>query len=231
MTGRVWPVVMVTGHRPQHLTPPDADWIREQLDRIALKLRDQHSTRHGITGMALGVDMWWADTLHLADIPYTAHIPFPEQPDPWKRHNPEAVTEWHRLRAQAADDHVYGALDGLTGDARKRRAVKLLHERNAGMIASADAVVAVWQRGKRSGGTYSALMKAHQAGMPVVLVDVASRFVTVPSPHRLTQLLYPRRPEALPLPAQNPPPGPLRASTSDRNPLPDHPGTPKPAHA
>jgi hypothetical protein len=182
---------MVTGHRPQHLPADSHDWIRGELHRIAAKLRDQHGTTCGITGMALGSDMWWANSLHRAAVPYVAHIPFPEQPDPWRGKQPDAVAEWHRLRAQAANEHVYGNLDGLTGDARKRRAVQLLHERNAGMIAASDAVIAVWQRGKRSGGTYSALVKAHQVGMPVVLVDVRSRFVTVPSPRRLSTLLHP----------------------------------------
>ncbi|MFI6228604.1 hypothetical protein ACIBCR_14985 [Micromonospora echinospora] len=182
------------------MTSPDADWIREQLDRIAVKLRNHYGTTSGITGMALGVDMWWASTLQLAEIPYTAHIPFPEQPDPWRTRNPEAVAEWKRLRALAADERMYGTLDGLTGDARKRRAVQLLHKRNDGMLAATDAVVAVWQRGKREGGTYSALVKAHQAGKPVVLVDIRSRFVTVPSPRRLAQLLHPERPVPLPLP-------------------------------
>ncbi|MEU4567042.1 hypothetical protein [Micromonospora sp. NPDC023956] len=200
MTAPVWPTVMVTGHRPQHLPAADHDWIREQLDRIAVKLRDKHGTTTGITGMALGADMWWADSLYRAEVPYAAHIPFPQQPDPWP--DPEAVAEWHRLRALAADEHVYGNLDGLTGDTRKRRAVQLLHERNGGMLAASNAAVAVWLRGKRSGGTHSALLKAHQRGMPVVLVDVRSRFVTVPSPRRLDQLLHPDRPATLPLPTQ-----------------------------
>jgi hypothetical protein len=231
VTAPLWPTVMVTGHRPQHLTPADADWIPEQLDQITVKLRDQYGTTHGITGMALGVDTWWAESLHLAEIPYTAHIPFPQQPDPWREYNPEAVAVWERLRALAANETVYGDLDGLTGDARKRRAVALLHKRNAGMVAAASAVVAVWQPSKREGGTYAALKLAHQRGMPVVLVDVTARSVTVPDPGQLARRLHPDRPTTLPPPQGNPSRSPLRASTNDERPPLDHPGTPNPAQS
>lgn len=34
----VWPTVMVTGHRPQHLHPEVRPWVRAELDRLAGKL-------------------------------------------------------------------------------------------------------------------------------------------------------------------------------------------------
>lgn len=203
MTAPAWPQVMVTGHRPQHLTAAE-DWVRAELDRLAVKLRDLHGLTTGITGMALGADMWWAQSLHLAEVPYVAHIPFPQQPDRWRRYNPQAVAEWERLRELAADEVVYGDLVGLAEHARKRVVVRLLHERNDGMLtgrlrgrqvcAPADAVVAVWCPSKLNGGTYSAVVKAHWVGLPVVHVNPDAGTVTMPTPARLARLLFPAEP-------------------------------------
>ncbi|QKW15353.1 hypothetical protein [Verrucosispora sp. NA02020] len=203
MTAPVWSTVTVTGHRPQDIPGTAHGWVRAELARVAVKLRDGHGMTTGITGMALGSDMWWADALHRAGVPFVAHIPFPQQPDPWRRRNPEAVTEWHRLRGLADRDRevVYGDLAGLAEHARKRVVGRLLHERNDGMLRASDAVVAVWRPDKRDGGTYSALVKAHRAGLPVVHINPLARTVTVPSAARLAALLHPGKPQPLPLPA------------------------------
>lgn len=197
MTAPLWPQVMVTGLRPQDIPEDAHGWVRGELARVAAKLRDEHSMTTGITGMALGSDLWWADALHRAGVPFAAHIPFPQQPGPWTRHAPEAVAEWQRLRNLAASEVVYGDLAGLAEHARKRVVVRLLHERNDGMLRAADAVVGVWRPGKRDGGTYSALVKAHRAGLPVVHINPLGRTVTVPSAARLGALLYPGQPAPL----------------------------------
>lgn len=189
MTDTAWPTVMVTGHRPQHLNPATHAWVRAELTRLAVKLRDAHGMALGVTGMALGADLWWADSLHRAGVPFAAHIPFEQQPDPWKRTNPEAVNEWRRLRALAADEKVYGDLAGLAGEARKQMVAKLLHERNDGMLAASSAVVAVWRPSKRGGGTYSAVVKAYHRRLSVILVNSEVRATTMPSRSRLAQLL------------------------------------------
>lgn len=201
MTAPVWPQVMVTGHRPHHLPVGAPAWVRGELDRIAVKLRDGHGMTAGITGMALGADLLWAASLHRAGVPYVAHIPFPEQSDPWRRNNPQAVAEWERLRGLADREVVYGSLAGLTEHTRKRVAVSLLHKRNDGMlaatVAAGGAVVAVWCPSKTNGGTYSAVDKAHRLRLPVVLVNPEARTTTVPSRTRLAHLLNPTAPEPL----------------------------------
>lgn len=63
MTTLVWPAAMVTGHRPKDLPEPVAGWVRGELARLVRKLRDEHGMTRGITGMALGVDQWWARAL------------------------------------------------------------------------------------------------------------------------------------------------------------------------
>lgn len=56
----IFPRVALTGHRPQGLSPSARDWVPLELERLAVKLRDQHGMRVGISGMALGSDIWWA---------------------------------------------------------------------------------------------------------------------------------------------------------------------------
>ncbi|MET8278246.1 hypothetical protein [Micromonospora sp. NPDC005174] len=201
MTAPAWPTVMVTGHRPQDIPADAHGWVRERLTAAAVWLRDERGMTTGITGMALGSDMWWADSLHRAGVPFVAHIPFPQQPDPWREFNPGAVAEWHRLRALAAKVVPYGDLAGLAEHARKRVVVKLLHERNDGMLTATEqaggAVLAVWKPSKRDGGTFSALKKAHQLRLPVILVNPEAQTTTVPSRDRLADLLYPNRPQPL----------------------------------
>ncbi|WP_341719967.1 hypothetical protein QQG74_09775 [Micromonospora sp. FIMYZ51] len=189
--------MMVTGHRPQDIPDDTHGWVRGELARVAVKLRDGYGMTTGITGMALGSDMWWADALHRAGVPFVAHIPFPQQPGPWARRAPEAVAEWCRLRNLAASEVVYGDLAGLAEHARKRVVVSLLHKRNDGMLRTANAVVGVWRPDKRDGGTYSALTKAHRLGLPVIHINPLARTVTVPSAARLAELLYPGKPAPL----------------------------------
>ncbi len=201
MTAPVWPSVMVTGHRPQDIPDDAHGWVRDRLDAGAVWLRDERGTTCGITGMALGSDMWWADAAHRAGVPFVAYIPFPQQPDPWRESNPEAVAAWQRLRALAAKVEPYGDLAGLAVHARKAVVVKLLHERNDGMLnataKAGGAVLAVWCPSKRDGGTYSALKKAHQLGLPVILINPEARTTSMPDRSRLADLLYPNRPQPL----------------------------------
>lgn len=204
MTAPVWSTVMVTGHRPQHLPKPGVrQWVRDELDRVAGKLRADHGMKRGYTGLALGPDQWWADALHWKDTSFVAHIPYLQQPDRWKQSDRE---EWLRLRALAEDEVLYGDLEAVNPAARKWHAVKLLHARNDGMlygvpelpmIGPADACVAVWCPSKRDGGTFSAVEKAHKRNLPVILINPETRITSMPSRDRLADLLYPHRPQSL----------------------------------
>lgn len=153
-----WPVVAATGHRPQHLSPDAREWIRPELDRVAAKLRDEHGTRVGISGMAIGVDQWWARSVLRAGLELWAYVPFPQQPDPW---DDEDRAEWADLIKRAAGVKTFG----------QSYSVKLLHARNDGMLADADAVVAVHRAAKTTGGTASAVKKATRRRLPIIHLD------------------------------------------------------------
>lgn len=177
MTAPVWSTVMVTGHRPQHLRPDSLhDWVRGELDRLAVKLRDDHGMTGGVSGMAIGSDLWWADSLVRAGVPLWAHVPFPQQAVKWTA---EQRAEWERLLRLARKVKTYGGM----------YAVKFLHERNDGMLAAADLCVAVWQPSKRDGGTFSAVEKAYRRRLPLILVNPEARAVTMPTRQRLAVLL------------------------------------------
>lgn len=170
MTARpTWDTVSATGHRPQHLTTDERLWVRGELARITVKLRDHHGMTTGVSGMALGTDLWWAGELVTAEVDLWAHVPFPQQPDPWK---PTDRAEWRRLLSLAKPVTTYGdAYD-----------VKLLHARNDGMLDVSAAVVAVLKGSKTSGGTASAVRKARRRRLPLVHLDPERRTITLSDP-------------------------------------------------
>jgi uncharacterized phage-like protein YoqJ len=158
-TASIWPKVMVTGHRPQHLHPEQQDYAQQELGRLAVKLRDDNGTRVAISGMALGADQWWAHYALLAELELHAYLPFPQQPAKWHH---EQQRTWRALVGQAAVKHFTA----------EHYSVQALHQRNDQMLDAADAVIAVWDPRITTGGTYSCVQKASRLGLPVIHVDL-----------------------------------------------------------
>lgn len=159
-----WDVVAATAHRPQHYTPAETVWVQRELPRVTVKLRDRYGMTTGVSGMAVGGDMWWAAELVEAGVDLWAHVPFPQQPDLWTR---ATRAEWRRLVDLAREVTVYG--DHYDPD--------LFHARNDGMLAVAQAVLAIWKPSKRGGGTVSAVGKAMKRGLPIVHMNPEDRTV------------------------------------------------------
>jgi uncharacterized phage-like protein YoqJ len=170
----VWSVVCATGHR--RIPPAVLPWVRTKLAAAATWLRDQRQTRVGISGMALGADMLWAEAVLDAGLGLHAHVPFPQQPNLWPD---DQRVRWRRLLERAAEVVWYGDLDGVPEAQRKATAVRLLHARNDGMLAASAAVVAVYDPRQTGGGTASAVRKAIRLRLPVVHLDPAARTVRV----------------------------------------------------
>lgn len=156
-----WTIVAATGHRaglPNDLIdrldrrrPGTIAGIRWHLRRLACVLRDEHGTTVGLSGMARGVDLWWAQAILEAGLILGAHIPCPQQADPW---SPDVRAAWRNL-CDAADpeySHIYAPEYDKS----------VLRQRNEGMIGAADALVAVWDPGERRGGTWSAVCYARR---------------------------------------------------------------------
>lgn len=164
VTGTRWPRVTVTGHRPSAFAPDERDWVIATLPQIVRQLRDAHDTTTYLSGLALGVDSWWADAVLDAGQHLWAYVPFEAQSERW----PEgARRHWATLRQAATREVVLGA----------HYSVRLLHARNDLLVRDADAVVAVHHPSQVTGGTVSVIRKARQAGLPVIRVNPASREV------------------------------------------------------
>lgn len=167
-----WVRVAVTGHRPQHLNADQQRFARDELARLAVKLRGEHDTSVAISGMALGADTWWAAAAADAGLALWAYVPFEAQSVRWSE--PERRV-WGQMRAAAARQLVLG----------KEYDVRLLHARNDYMLRDADAVIAVWDPRKTTGGTASAVSKARAAGQPLIVVDLEAmrtRIERAPAP-------------------------------------------------
>ena len=76
--------VMVTGHRPQKLPIRSINAIKLALLERVQTLSDQQNDLVLVTGMALGVDTWFADITVKLGIPFYAVIPFHGQTLGWK---------------------------------------------------------------------------------------------------------------------------------------------------
>jgi uncharacterized phage-like protein YoqJ len=162
-----WPTVMVTGHRPKHFTPTQQSWVREELVRLAVKLRDERGMTTGISGMAIGSDLWWADSVVKAGVRLEAHIPFTGQADSWPK---DQHREYVRLLGLAADTVTYESAFTMQS----------FHQRNYGMIHSSSQVVGIWRRGA-TGGTLSTLKYALSLGYRPVWVNPDERVVEWPT--------------------------------------------------
>lgn len=148
------------------------------LRQVAVRLRDEHGTEIGVSGMALGADMWWADEVLVAGLRLWAHIPFPQQPDVWT--DRRDVAEWDRLRALAWTETVYG----------DHYDVDLLGQRNNGMLYVADCVdgvvVAVHKPSKKHGGTAGALRESRRRKLPIIHINPEAQSITWPPPRPVT---------------------------------------------
>lgn len=154
-----YPRVMVTGHRPQHLTQGERGFAREELLRLARKLQEEHGTKLAISGMALGADTWWAEAALQIGLPIAAYIPFESQPNKWS--NKDQV-QWRWIRAKAAEEKIIAPA----------YSVQALHARNDAMIRDSDLAIAVWKPSKTTGGTASAVKKLQTLGRDIVVVDL-----------------------------------------------------------
>lgn len=142
--------LMVTGHRPQHLVPGQSDWICSELRRVIDKVQPDVA----ISGLALGVDTWFATTVLDYPCDLYAYCPGPWQADRWPIPD---QTVWANLRSMAAK--VF--------DESPQYHPGAFHARNQAMVNHASEAIVVWN-GKRSGGTYDALRRIHLAGHPFI---------------------------------------------------------------
>lgn len=158
----------VTGHRSQGLPWGfnECDPRREILRReMAQQVQQLYALgyRRFITGMALGVDMLFAETVLETlggSVLLLAAVPFEGQADRW----PYAQQErYHALLARCGEKKVFAPqhLDGC------------IRARNFWMVDASSLVLAIWN-GRKFGGTYQTLCYARKQGRRVIVLPIPS---------------------------------------------------------
>ncbi|WP_157978265.1 MULTISPECIES: NADAR family protein [Nocardia] len=160
-----WVRVAATGHR-EHLIDADLHpWVRDELARLAMKLRDEHDTQLGLSGLATGADLWWADAAATAGLDLWGYQPFPEQ---------TTTTDWNSARrahhSEICEQLSRHVLVAHSGHDRNRA----FDYRNQVLIGDADAVICILDPTRGRGGTVNALRR-YCSGMPVITIDLAER--------------------------------------------------------
>ncbi|RSM68688.1 hypothetical protein DL991_41195 [Amycolatopsis sp. WAC 01375] len=156
-----WTRVSLTGHRPQGLPPGSEPWLENELRRIAAKLATEHGTRVAISGAAAGADLIWAEAARDADVPVWLYQPYTGHDERWNQDWRDRLTA---ARREASRVDTLGT----------RFSVDVLHERSSWMIRDCDAIIAVVDPRRTSGGTWQALKKIPPS-MPIIRLDVLHR--------------------------------------------------------
>jgi uncharacterized phage-like protein YoqJ len=160
-------IIAVTGHRPHKLGEewdmkgPVSGAVRAELRRLLERRRPERA----ISGMALGVDMIFAQEVLALGIPLTAAIPFEGQEARW---SPGQQIVYRKLLEHPLVEQVVCAAGG------PEHANHKYHNRNRWLVDHSDVLVAVWDGS--AGGTRHCYLYAREIGRPIVRVrplDVA----------------------------------------------------------
>ncbi len=162
-------ICCVTGHRPQGFpfshSLPSLSLSRYRAALIAtVDELIQMGYTHFITGMALGVDLDFAEAVLALKKQYEgrvtilleAAIPCPDQCKKWR----------------SEDKARYGAILAACGETRVLSPFytpACMHLRNEYMVDKADLVLGIWN-GKEQGGTWATLCYAKKKSKPIRLL-------------------------------------------------------------
>lgn len=140
-------IIAITGHRPDKLGGWDP--LHPVVAQVRKALRDALATDwplHLITGMALGVDTWAAETCIEMGIPFVAALPCGAWGTQWP---PFAQARQEKLLTKAKDVHVVSP-----GPYKPWK----LQRRNEWMVDNCNMLLSVWDGS--DGGTRNCLMYA-----------------------------------------------------------------------
>ena len=153
--------VMITGHRPDRLggyneQNPVALRIKDELSKQFIQLLDAHPNLELITGLAQGVDTWWAELGLKNQVPVHAYLPFTGQQSKWPR---PAQDRYFGLLAKCKSSKFISPV------ASKQAFL----ERNDAMIRDCDMAIAVWD-GSTDSGTGYTVRRLRQADRKVIVL-------------------------------------------------------------
>lgn len=151
-------IIAFTGHRPNKLggyklPNPTKDKIQSFLTEIIGNLKPDKA----ISGMALGVDQWAAETCITLGIPFIAAIPFIGQDKIWPTHSQIA---YKSLLSKACEEIVV-----CEGGYLPEKMLK----RDCWMVDNCDKLIAVWDG--TNGGTGHTVKYAKDIGKPIERIN------------------------------------------------------------
>lgn len=135
---------MITGHRLYKLQSYDIDWIKNAIEEAFYSTFLEY-TSYGLTGMASGVDLWFAEYLLANKMPYASYVPFEGQETTM---DAESAELRERLMKTAAN--VYAV-------------------RNSKMVEDADWALVVFDGNK--GGTHNVFQQLIEKKKPFVWIN------------------------------------------------------------
>lgn len=153
--------IAFTGHRPQHF-PPGWEFYRDMRINIEAFLASKKAKHPGlevISGMALGVDQWAADSAHVLGIPVQAYVPFLGQESTW---NESQKKEYNRILLKCSSIKVC-----CSGSYEPWK----MQIRNMDMVNDSDELAAVWN-GKKEGGTWNCIQYAIEVGKTISFIQI-----------------------------------------------------------
>lgn len=139
-------IVGVTGHRPHKLGGYDEP-LRGPIIAAVKAALLRVGAAQGITGMALGVDQYFAQACIELDVPFIAAVPFQGQASRWPSH---AQRRYYELLGRA-DEVVYVSDPGY---ARWK-----MDARNHWVVDHCNLLLAIWNGS--AGGTANTVLYAH----------------------------------------------------------------------
>lgn len=158
--------LVITGHRPADLpwryreNDPRCVALKSRLAEI-LRISYDRGYRTFVSGMALGVDTWFAESVlelrdEHPDVRLFAYIPFAGQDKLWPT---ESQARYKSLLMYANEVHAVCQAPSKSA----------FLARNIAMLDIADAVLAVWDG--TSGGTGHCVRNAIERDLPLLIVD------------------------------------------------------------
>jgi len=151
-------VMAATGHRPSKLnneykgTGPLSQAIKEELRKV---LRE-HKPSKVITGMALGVDMLWAEVALEEGIPVAAYIPCAGQDSVWPEFSRK---RYKNILDQCLESKTFAIKYSSAG----------MQKRNQAMVDDSAILVAVWDG--TTGGTANCVNYAQKVGRETIRIN------------------------------------------------------------
>lgn len=150
--------VMISGHRKQEFSREEETYVKKTLYKIVKELVKNYETTCGLTGLATGVDTWFAQILLKNNIPYIGYIPFPQQPTKWPE--PEQQ-QYQNILKNAQKTKTFG----------NNYSNKYFFIRNDAMIEDSDLAIIVCKNSKTSGGTYHVKKSCLKYNKPAIIIE------------------------------------------------------------